>query len=68
MIDELQVLRQAVLTVGEQVNSKTINEPQFQSPKRSVVDILAEAPSTPSQFQSAEAVEQYLAEERDSWD
>lgn len=68
MIDELQVLRQAVLNVGEKVGSETIKEPAVQLQKRSVVDILAQAPTTSSRFQSAKAVEQYIAEERNSWD
>ena len=53
------------LPVGESVDVVVRHPPE--SPRRSAVDILAEAPGQ-RVFKTAEEVESYLKEERESWD
>ena len=53
------------LPVGESVDVVVRHSPE--SPPRSAVDILAEAPGQ-RVFKTAEEVESYLKEERESWD
>ena len=53
------------LPVGESVDVVVRHSPE--SSRRSAVDILAEAPGQ-LVFKSAEEVESYLKEERESWD
>ena len=53
------------LPVGESVDVVVRHVPE--SPRRSAVDILAEAPGQ-CVFKTADEVESYLKEERESWD
>ena len=52
------------LPVGESVDVVVRRSPE--SPRRSAVDILAEAPGQ-RVFKTAEEVESYLKDERESW-
>lgn len=68
MIDELIELRQSVQALGQKVNSQAkIEEKQIYSKKQSALDILSQE-RTFSMFQSAQEVDDYLREERSSWD
>ena len=61
---KIEIVDQA-LPVGESVDVVVSQSPE--SAGRSAVDILAEAPGH-LLFKTAEDVESYLKEERDSWD
>ena len=55
------------LSAGEQVEIIVFRVPSQPSSRRSALEILAEAPGH-RLFKSAEEVDEYLREERDSWD
>lgn len=68
MTDELVELRQTIQTLGQNVNSPTNTENvQAPSEKRSALEILSQE-RTSSMFKSAEEVDEYLRNERASWD
>lgn len=68
MINELTELRRTIETLGQQVNlSSDANGTQKEPKKRSALEILAQEP-TFSMFKSAQEVDEYIAEERASWD
>lgn len=55
------------LSAGEQVEIIVFRVPPQPSERRSALEILAEAPGH-RLFKNAEEVDEYLREERDSWD
>lgn len=55
------------LPAGQTVEVIVLLPPPHTLPRRSIVDVLAEAPGHLA-FQTAEEVDAYLREERDSWE
>jgi hypothetical protein len=58
--EEQMVLKSKLLSISETPESENI-------PKQSIIDILNEAPRQ-QLFQTAEEVDRYLQQERESWD
>ena len=55
------------LPVGETVDVIVLLPPSSAVPRRSLADVLAASPG-PGAFQTVEAVDTYIREERDSWE
>jgi hypothetical protein len=55
------------LPAGQPVEVIVLLPPSYALPRRSIIDVLAEAPGHLA-FQTAEEVDSYLNEERDSWE